>query len=129
MESEIKELDMSSLDKVLKSTEKLIIVEFYTNTCPNCRAIAPVYANLSKELSRDAVFTQINAQVNTELASRYGVMGVPTFRFFCKERPIGEIVGEVNATILRNTIKDFIKHRTECISKSTSLSYEMDGYG
>ncbi len=129
MDEEVKELDTSSFDDTLNSTEKLIIVEFYTTTCPNCQAIAPVYANLSKELSSDALFSQVNAQTNMELASRYGVMGVPTFKFFCQKRPIGEIVGEVNATILRNTIKDFIKHRTECISKSTSLIYEMDGYG
>ena len=129
MDGEVKELDKSMFDEILKSTEKLIVVEFYTTTCPNCQAIAPVYADLAKELSQDALFTQVNAQHNTELASRYGIMGVPTFKFFCKTKPIGEIVGEVNATMLRNTIKDFIRHRDECVSKSSSLVYEIDGYG
>jgi thiol-disulfide isomerase/thioredoxin len=64
MEENIKELDDKTFDETLKSTDKLVIVEFYTNTCPNCLAIAPVYEELSKELSEDAVFAQLNAQKN-----------------------------------------------------------------
>jgi hypothetical protein len=42
---------------------------------------------------------------------------------------VGELVGAINTTILRNTIKDLIRHRNECVNKSTRISYEMDGYG
>jgi thiol-disulfide isomerase/thioredoxin len=129
MEENIKELDDKTFDETLKSTDKLVIVEFYTNTCPNCLAIAPVYEELSKELSEDAVFAQLNAQKNMAIAARYGIMATPTFKFFCKNGPIGELVGAIHATVLRNTIKDLIRHRTECVLKSTRISYEMNGYG
>ncbi|MEE9151214.1 MAG: thioredoxin family protein [Thermoplasmata archaeon] len=129
MDADIKELDENSFDEILKSTEKLIIVEFYTTICPNCRVIAPVYADLAKELQSEAIFSKVNSQQNVKISSRYGIMGVPTFKFFCKGRPIGELVGAIHATILRNTIKDLIKHRHECASKSTTLVFEIDGYG
>jgi thiol-disulfide isomerase/thioredoxin len=129
MEKIIKDMDDKIFDETLKSTDKLVIVEFYTNTCPNCLAIAPVYEELAKELGKDAIFTQVNAQKNIAIAQRYGVMATPTFKFFCKNGPIGELVGAIHATVLRNTIKDLIRHRTECVSKSTRISYEMDGYG
>jgi thiol-disulfide isomerase/thioredoxin len=129
MDEDVKELDKNSFHEILNSTDKLIIVEFYTTTCPNCRAIAPVYTELSEELQKEALFAKVNSQLNAELAMRYGIMGVPTFKFFCKTKPIGELVGAIHATILRNTIKDLIKHRNECISKSTTLAFEMDGYG
>jgi thioredoxin 1 len=129
MEDNIKELNDESFDVTLKNTDKLIIVEFYNTTCPNCQAIAPVYSELSKELEKEAVFTRINVEQNMAIAARYGVMGVPTFKFLCKTKPIGEIVGSVHATMLRNTIKDYIRHRLECVSKSTSIVYELDGYG
>ena len=129
MEDNIKELDDKSFDELLSDTDKLIIVEFYNTTCPNCRAIAPVYSELSQELQKEVVFTRINVEQNMKIAARYGVMGVPTFKFLCKERPVGEIVGSVNATMLRNTIKDYVRHRLECLSKSTSIVYELDGYG
>ncbi|UCE36977.1 MAG: thioredoxin [Thermoplasmata archaeon] len=129
MEGKVKELDDASFDETLKTTDKLIIVEFYTTTCPNCRAIAPIYAELSEELENEAVFTKLNTEQNMNVAARYGIMGVPTFKFFCKEKPIGEVVGTIPTTMLRNTIKDYIRHRLECATKSTRLVYEMDGYG
>ena len=125
----IKELTDASFFKLVKDTDKFIVVMFYTTTCPNCRAITPVYEELSQELNREAIFTRVNAQNNAGLASQYGILGVPTFKFFCKGQPIGEIVGAINATILRNTIKDLIRHKNECASKTTKLSWEMDGYG
>ncbi len=129
MEDNIKELNDKSFNETLKNTDMLIIVEFYNTTCPNCQAIAPVYSELSKELQKEAIFTRLNVEQNMAIAARFGVMGVPTFKFLCKNKPIGEIVGSVNATMLRNTIKDYVRHRLECVSKSTSIVYELDGYG
>jgi thioredoxin 1 len=129
MEDNIKELNDKSFNETLKNTDMLIIVEFYNTTCPNCQAIEPVYSELSKELQKEAIFTRLNVEQNMAIAARFGVMGVPTFKFLCKNQPIGEIVGSVNATMLRNTIKDYVRHRLECVSKSTSIVYELDGYG
>ncbi len=129
MSGEIEETTDATFDILLNSTDDLVIVEFYTDTCPNCKAMAPIYAGLAEELSGKAVFTRMNAGQNSGTASAQGVRGVPTFRFFCMARPIGELVGAVNATLLRNTIKDLVRHRTECVGKSTPISYGMDGYG
>jgi thioredoxin-like negative regulator of GroEL len=129
MEKDIKELNDESFNKLINKTDKFVAVMFYTTTCPNCRAITPVYEELSSELSKDAIFTRVNAEQNMGLASQFGIMGVPTFKFFCNNNPIGELVGAINRTILRNTIKDLIRHKNECISKSTRITWEMDGYG
>lgn len=128
MSENIEDLDATSFAKVTEGSDKLVIVEFFNNACPGCQAIAPVYAALSEELGENAEFTRVNAQQNMEIAMRYGIMATPTFKFFCKGRPIGELVGSVNETLLRNTIKDLLRHRSECISKSTKLVYEIDGY-
>jgi thioredoxin-like negative regulator of GroEL len=129
MTDNIIEMDDGSFDDTVNQSDKLIIVEFYTTTCPNCAAIAPVYAKMSLELEKEAVFARINVEINTKVATRYGIMGVPTFKFFCKNQPIGGIVGSINATMLRNTIKDYVRHRLECVNKSTPMIFEMDGYG
>ena len=129
MPGKVVELSDGSFDDVLNNTEHLLIVEFVTSTCPNCAAIAPVYAQLSEEMHKNASFVVINAEHNQRTAQRYGVLGVPTFKFFCAGQPIGELVGAVNETMLRNTIKDIIRHKTECVSKTTPLTYEIDGYG
>jgi len=129
MPGKVQDLDPATFGKALESGDRLVVVEFYTNTCVNCAALKPVYEALSSEMGGEANFARVNAASNPSIAASFGIMGVPTIKFFCRGRPIGDIVGEVNATVLRNTIKDFIKHRVECVSKSSILRLEMDGYG
>lgn len=129
MAENIKELNDQSFDKLITETDKFVAVMFYTNSCPNCRAITPVYLELSEELERDAIFTRVNAQDSAMLAARFGIMGVPTFKFFCSNQSVGELVGAINRTLLRNTIKDLIRHRNECVGKTTRINWDMDGYG
>ena len=125
----VMELDQMSFQQLVSATDKLIIVEFYLPDCPVCQAMDPVYESLSHELSEEAVFGKIDAQVNLDLALQYGVVGTPTFKLFCRDRFLGEIVGETNATVLRNTIKDMIRHQSACAIRSKKQTYEMDGYG
>ena len=129
MSKGVKELADSTFNDLISNTDKFVAVMFYTNSCPNCRAIEPVYNDLSQELKDDAIFTKVNAESNPSLATQFGIMGVPTFKFICKTQSIGELVGAINTTILRNTIKDLIRHKNECVAKSTRISYEIDGYG
>jgi thioredoxin 1 len=129
MTSKIKELDDKNFAEAVNDPERLVIVEFYSTTCPNCTAIAPVYAKLSEDKELDASFTKLNTQKAPAIAQRYGIMGTPTFKFFCKGEPVGEIVGAVNAVIIKNQIKEYMRHRRECRSKTTKMVFEMDGYG
>jgi len=129
MGGNVKDLDLGKFEQALDVGDKLVVVEFYSNNCAFCAAVAPIYEALSAEMGEEAVFARINAQENPALATKFGVMGTPTFKFFCRKQAIGDIVGEVNITLLRNSIKDFIRHRTECPFGVTPLKFEIDGYG
>lgn len=61
---------------VLKS-DLPVAVEFYTPTCPYCRVLTPIFRRLSAGYSERMVFAMIDASTNEEIASGYGVMGVP----------------------------------------------------
>lgn len=129
MSGSVKELDHLSFQQLMNTTDKLVIVEFYLDDCPVCQAMEPVYQALSQELAEEAIFGKIDAQTNIDLALQYGVVGTPTFKLFCKDRFLGEIVGETNATVLRNTIRDMIRHQASCGLKNKRMPYELDGYG
>lgn len=88
----------------------------------------PIFRSLAEEMGKKAQFCRVNAQLHQELAMMYGVQSVPTFKFFCHRKPIGEIVGAVNRTILKNTIVDFAQWRKKCEMGSTPMSYDMTGY-
>ncbi len=128
MEEGVQEIDEMKFDRLVKESGRLVVVEFYLTTCPHCAEIAPIYEEISKEMRDQAIFTKIDAQANIRLSSRFGIVGTPTFKFFCKDQLIGELVGAVNATVLRNTIRDIIRHQISC-STDRKMVYELDGYG
>jgi len=126
-EPQIIELSEHNFDEFLRKPGKLVVVEFVTSTCPVCQAMIPIYDQVANELSGKASFARIDADRNSQIAMKFGVMGVPAFKFFCGGKEVGGIVGATNATALANTVKDFLRHGVGC--KSTPLVYEMDGYG
>ena len=125
---EIIELERETFEDTINRCEQMVIVEFYTNNCPNCKGMEPIYRSLASDLEGKAIFCRVNAQLHQELAMIYGIQSVPTFMFFCHKKSIGGIVGAVNKTILKNTIIDFAQWRQQCAKGSTPISYDMTGY-
>ena len=123
------DIDETTFDEFVSSTDKLVVVEFYLTNCPVCAQIAPIFEKVSNEMTQDAVFGRVDAQSNLQLSSRFEVIGTPTFKFFCKDKLIGEIIGGINETKFKNTVKDMIKHEMLCSDQEKKSSFEMDGYG
>ncbi|KYK30932.1 MAG: hypothetical protein AYK23_04295 [Candidatus Proteinoplasmatales archaeon SG8-5] len=128
MNEPVKEIYEHEFDELLAGTDKLVVVEFYMTTCPGCAALEPIYKEVAESMGEDAIFTKVDVKRNMQLALRFGIMSTPTIKFFCSSRPISEMVGETNKTILANTVKDLIKYRTECVASSTAIRYDIDGY-
>lgn len=110
-------------EEVLKS-KKLVLVEFWSPQCPHCRMIEPVYNELSKEYVDKLKFAKLNvieSQSNQELAMKYGVIGTPTFKFFCGGRHVQDVVGAVSKDYLRQATEFTIKKHQECDEKGSPL--------
>ncbi|KAK1751250.1 thioredoxin-like protein [Echria macrotheca] len=80
----------AELDALLSSTTH-VVVDFYADWCPPCRAIAPVFSELADTHAQDGqlAFAKVNVDHVTDVAGRYGVSAMPTFVFFEKGKPGG----------------------------------------
>jgi len=124
MVKEIVEINVSNWRQEILESEKLVLVEFWSPQCPHCRLIEPVYNELAKEYAgklKSAKLNVIESQSNQELAVKYGVMGTPTFKFFCGGRPVQDVVGALPRDHLKQAIDFAIKKHRECAEKSTPL--------
>jgi len=106
--------------RVLKS-ELPVIVEYYTPTCPYCSRLNPIFRKLSEVYGDQMQFAMVDASVSTDIAEGYGVMGVPTIKFFCDGRPIHEIVGFKPEEELEEEIEKILETHKRCISQSSPL--------
>ncbi len=71
---------------------KLQIVYFWGENCPNCVIAKRHLKEMAEDLKALPVdFHSVNAYEHTELATRFGLYGIPAFFFFRKGRPIGRV--------------------------------------
>lgn len=60
---------------------KPAIIDFYADWCGPCKALAPVYEELSNEYDGKVDFYKINTEVEQELSAAFAIRSIPTILF------------------------------------------------
>jgi thioredoxin len=77
------------------SSNRITVVDFYADWCGPCKAIAPIYEQLSAQLSRPGTlaFTKVNVDSQKQIAQTYNITAMPTFMIFKSGRESKRIKG------------------------------------
>ena len=94
--------------EVLKSKEP-VLVDFYTDTCPPCRMMAPVLAEIETEANGSLKVVKINAADEFELSSQFRVSGVPAFFAFANGKCVGQTVGAKSKANMKKWFEDSVR--------------------
>jgi len=81
-------------EKVLSSAVP-VLVDFYADWCPPCRAMAPVLEEFARETT-DAKVVKVNVDENRELAARYEISVIPSLLVFRGGQLTGRHTGLVD---------------------------------
>ena len=79
-------------EEVLKSKEP-ILLDFWATWCGPCRMVAPTLDEISEEMQGMAKVGKINVDEETELASRFRVMSIPTLMVMKDGKIAAQAVG------------------------------------
>jgi thioredoxin 1 len=77
-------------DEIIKSRN--VVVDFYATWCAPCRALAPILEDIDIEL-KDIVIAKVDVDELSIVASRYGIMSIPTLLFFNNGTLVHEQIG------------------------------------
>jgi thioredoxin len=72
-------------DVVEPSKKELIIIDFYADWCGPCKMLGPILEKLANEYKVKLI--KLNVDVESELASEFGIMSIPTVVFFKDGEP------------------------------------------
>lgn len=128
-ESQVREVTDRTFEAEVEQSQRPTVVMFHTVTCPHCRTLRPVIEALALDFHDRVRFVALDAGANPWTAERYGVRAIPTLKFFCRGRPVQELVGAIAPAAVRRQVEEFEVRGEECVRSSTELAHEVTGYG
>jgi thioredoxin 1 len=69
------------------------MVDFWAVWCGPCKVLSPIVEELAKEYEGKYIIGKVNVDENNALAMQYGVMSIPTLKFFKGGKVVGELIG------------------------------------
>jgi thioredoxin len=109
----------SSFRETVLSRQTPVVVDFWAPWCVWCRKLAPIFAEVAAALKDEIVFASVNVDEERELAEEYGISSLPTLKFFCDGREIGETVGAPPRDQLQAKIREVIGMHQACLTTSS----------
>lgn len=111
------DIETSEWDSLI-SDKKLVAADFWAEWCPYCVRLKPIFESVAKDY-QDIEFVKVNVQEQADLASRYGIQGIPVIKFFCEGREVGEIVGFVPEDELKKQVEEIAKNAPSCLTNTS----------
>ena len=94
-------------EKVLKSA-KPVVVDFFANWCGPCKMLAPTIEKLSADYTGKAGVFKIDTDKAQQIATQFGIRGIPTIIFFKDGKEATRVVGFVPYDKLASTLDELL---------------------
>ena len=108
-------LNAETFEKEVIKSKDIWLVLFYAPWCGHCQAFSPEYEKAAKALKGIFKIGALNADEEKTLASKYGIKGFPTVKFFGihKDKPV-----DYNSERKAEAVIDFMFEKARAITKA-----------
>lgn len=93
MASEVKTLTDATFDDEVGKAPTPMIVDFWAPWCGPCRMVGPIIDEIAQEYGDKVCIGKLNVDENPGVASKFGIMSIPTIMLFKDGQPDKKIIG------------------------------------
>ena len=101
-------LTQTNFDVHAVKSELPLIVDFWAPWCGPCRMMAPHFERAASDVEPSARLAKLNTEDEPQLASRFGIRGIPTLIVFRKGEEIARQSGAMDHPTLLRWIRQYV---------------------
>ncbi len=99
-------LNYPNFDKVVSNST--ILVDFWAEWCTPCKVQDPILDEVAAEMNGEVLIGKVNVDDNRTVASKYGIMNIPTMILFKNGEKLHQFVGVQSKENIISTVKRFV---------------------
>ncbi len=96
-------------EKVIQSSfDHLVLVDFWAPWCAPCRMLKPILERIATQMDGDFILAKLNTEDHPDLASQFGIRGIPNVKFFKNGQIVDEFAGVISEEEIQKKIKNYM---------------------
>ncbi len=101
-------LNDGNFEQEVLNSELPVMVDFWAVWCGPCKVLGPIVDEIAKDYEGKLKVGKVNVDENNLLAGRYGIMSIPTLKFFKGGKMVGELIGAAPKATLEAEINKYL---------------------
>lgn len=95
-----------NFDQEIVNSSQPALIDFWAPWCGPCKVLSPLVDELATEYQGKPIkIGKVNVDENSDIASKYGIMSIPTLLFFKAGKVVDQLVGVQNKEDLKKKIE------------------------
>ena len=103
------EITTENFDLEVLGSKVPVLVDFWAEWCNPCKMIAPVVEKFALQFDGKLKVGKVNVDNHPNVASRYGISGIPALLFFREGNLVHQVVGYQPQEALKEALRIYLK--------------------